>query len=134
MAALLVAGAIALGSLRIVATYIVFNHTVDEPAHIACGMEWLDRGTYKMEDQHPPLARVMAALGPYLSGIRSQGVWDKNPGQAGMYSEGQNIYYAGYRYNLTLVLSRLGILPFFWIACLAVTRSEEHTSELQSPM
>ena len=120
MAALLVAGAIALGSLRIVATYTVFNHTVDEPAHIACGMEWLDRGTYKMEPQHPPLARVMAALGPYLSGIRSQGVWDKDPGQAGMYSEGQYIYYAGDHYDRTLVLSRLGILPFFWIACLAV--------------
>jgi hypothetical protein len=120
MAALLVAGAIALGSLRIVSTYTVFNHTVDEPAHIACGMEWLDRGTYKMEPQHPPLARVMAALGPYLSGIRLQGVWDKDPGQAGMYSEGQSIYYAGDHYDRTLVLSRLGILPFFWIACLAV--------------
>jgi hypothetical protein len=115
-----VAGAITLGSLRIVSTYTVFNHTVDEPAHIACGMEWLDRGTYKMEPQHPPLARVMGALGPYLSGIRSQGVWDKDPGQAGMYSEGQYIYYAGDHYDRTLVLSRLGILPFFWIACLAV--------------
>ncbi len=114
------AGAIALGSLRIIATYTVFNHTVDEPAHIACGMEWLDRGTYKMEDQHPPLARVMVALGPYLSGIRSQGVWDKDPGQAGMFSEGQYIYYAGDHYDRTLVLARLGILPFFWIACLAV--------------
>ena len=114
------AGAIALGSLRVIATYTVFNHTVDEPAHIACGMEWLDHGTYRMEDQHPPLARVMVALGPYLSGIRSQGVWDKDPGQAGMYSEGQYIYYAGDHYGLTLVLARLGILPFFWIACLAV--------------
>lgn len=83
-------------------------------------MEWLDRGTYRMEDQHPPLARVMAALGPYLSGIRLQGVWDKNPTQFGMYDEGQRIYYAGDRYDRTLVLSRLGILPFFWVACLAV--------------
>ncbi len=119
-AALLVAAAIALGSLRIVATYTVFNHTVDEPAHIACGMEWLDRGTYRMEDQHPPLARVLAALGPYLSGIRLQGVWDNDPTYSGMYSEGQYIYYAGDHYDRTLVLSRLGILPCFWVACLAV--------------
>jgi hypothetical protein len=113
-------GAIALGSLRIIATYTVFNHTVDEPAHIACGMEWLDRGTYRMEDQHPPLARVLAALGPYLSGIRLQAVWDKDPTHFGMYSEGQHIYYAGDHYWRTLVLSRLGVLPCFWIACLAV--------------
>ena len=117
---LLVAGAVALGSLRIVATYTVFNHTVDEPAHIACGMEWLERGTYRMEDQHPPLARFAAALGPYLSGIRLQGVWDRNPTQFGMYDEGQHIYYAGDHYDRTLVLSRLGVLPFFWVACLAV--------------
>jgi hypothetical protein len=120
MAALLVAAAIALGSLRIVATYTVFNHTVDEPAHLACGMEWLERGTYVMEDQHPPLARVLAALGPYLDGVRLQGVWDKDPTHFGMYSEGQHIYYAGDRYDRTLVLSRLGILPCFWVACLAV--------------
>jgi hypothetical protein len=120
LVALLIAGAIALGSVRIVSTYLVFNHTVDEPAHIACGMEWLERGTYTMESQHPPLARVMAALGPYLSGVRLQGVWDKNPTQGGMYEEGQYIYYGGDHYNRTLVLSRLGMLPFFWIACLSV--------------
>ena len=48
---------------RIVATYRVFNQTFDEPAHIACGLEWLDEGQYRYEHQHPPLARVAAALG-----------------------------------------------------------------------
>jgi hypothetical protein len=37
---------ILIASVRIVSTYTVFNHTSDEPNHIACGMEWLDRGTY----------------------------------------------------------------------------------------
>jgi hypothetical protein len=120
LTAVVVISAIALGSLRIAATYTMFNHTVDEPAHIACGMEWLDRGTYRMEDQHPPLARVLAALGPYLSGIRLQGTWDRDRTPSGMYSEGQHIFYAGGHYNRTLVLARLGILPCFWIACLAV--------------
>src|SRR5450432_2587882 len=55
---------------RIVSTYHVFNQAYDEPAHIACGMEWLDKGTFKMEPQHPPLPRVMVALGPYLAGLR----------------------------------------------------------------
>src|ERR1700688_3894473 len=56
---------VAVASLRIVATYMVFNHTIDEPAHIACGMQWLANGVYRLEPQHPPLARVAAALGPY---------------------------------------------------------------------
>src|ERR1039458_2091597 len=45
-------------SVRIVATYTVFSHTSDEPAHIACGMEWLDKGIYVWETQQPPLARI----------------------------------------------------------------------------
>src|SRR3954466_10154195 len=57
--------AVLLASIRIVATYTVFNHTMDEPAHIGAGMEWLDKGTYTWERQHPPLARVASALGPY---------------------------------------------------------------------
>src|SRR5579872_827466 len=65
--------AVLIGSARIVATYDVFNHTFDEPAHIACGMEWLDKGTYTWEAQHPPVARVATAIGPYLLGVRSQG-------------------------------------------------------------
>ena len=55
---------------RIVSTYHVFNQAYDETAHIACGMEWLDKGTFRMEPQHPPLPRVASALGPYLSGLR----------------------------------------------------------------
>lgn len=55
---------IRIGSARIVSTYNVFNHTVDEPTHIACGMEWLSKGTSHYEDQHPPLSRIAVALGP----------------------------------------------------------------------
>ena len=112
-------GLVALASLRIIATYTVFNHTFDEPMHIACGMEWLDKGAYTCEAQHPPLARVAAALLPYLSGIRSQGVAIRGD----IYSqprEGIAILYAGHHYDRTLSLARLGILPFFWIACAVV--------------
>jgi hypothetical protein len=108
-----------LASARIVATYPVFNHTFDEPVHIACGMEYLDKGTYTYEPQHPPLARMAAALGPFLSGIRSQGV--VNPSDP--YSppkEGTAILYSGHHYQRTLTLARVGILPFFWIACAVV--------------
>src|SRR5262249_25062302 len=84
---------VALATLRIVLTYPVFSQTFDEPAHIACGMEWLDKGVYRWEPQHPPLARVAAALGPYLSGIRSQGTQETSVIQS--YYEGNAILMSG---------------------------------------
>ena len=108
-AVLLVAFAVA----RIVATYRVFNQTFDEPAHIASGMEWLDEGQYRYEHQHPPLARVAVALGPYLAGIRSSGL-------KSVYEEGNLILYTGNHYFRTLALARMGVLPFFVIACALV--------------
>jgi hypothetical protein len=107
-----------LASLRIAATYPVFNHTIDEPAHIACGMEWLDRHAYKLEPHHPPLARVVAALGPYLAGARSQGgdeMYKQNP-----FQQGALILYNGGHYERYLLWARLGVLPFFWVAAFAV--------------
>ncbi len=104
---------VVIASLRIVATYTVFNHTIDEPAHIACGMEWLDKGVYHYEVQHPPLARVAAAMGPYLAGSRPSGA-------ANMFQEGALILYRDNHYDRNLALARLGILPFFWVAALVV--------------
>jgi hypothetical protein len=102
-----------IGSLRIVSTYSVFSQTSDEPAHIATGMEWLDRGQFQYEPLHPPLARVAAALGPFLDGRSSQG-------QPDVWQEGVAILGQGEQYDRTLALARLGILPFFWIACTVV--------------
>jgi hypothetical protein len=73
-AKLFVLALLALGTLRIASTYTVFTHTIDEPVHIACGMEWLSKGVYQYETQHPPLTRIMVALGPYLLGVRSTGL------------------------------------------------------------
>ena len=114
---LLAIALIVFGSLRIVSTYAVFSHTSDEPAHIACGMEWLDKGVYRWEPQHPPLARVAAALGPYLLGLRSQGTDPKK--FLAMSEEGVAILDRD-DHDTTLTAARLGILPFFWIACWAV--------------
>jgi hypothetical protein len=100
-------------STRVIATYSVFNHTVDEPAHIACGMEWLDNHRYTLETQHPPLARVSAALGPYLAGSHAYGKKD-------IHQEGAAILYGGQQYDRTLALARFGILPYFWMLALAV--------------
>src|SRR5207247_1017516 len=48
----------------IVSTYHVFNNMYDEPAHLAAGMEWLARGTYTYEPQHPRLDRIAPEIGP----------------------------------------------------------------------
>jgi hypothetical protein len=109
---------VVLASVRIVSTYPVFNHTMDEPAHIACGMEWLDKGAYEWEPQHPPLARVAAALPLYLAGVRSENTPRDLP--LAMSLEGAAILYSGHQYDRNLALARLGILPFFWAACAVV--------------
>jgi Dolichyl-phosphate-mannose-protein mannosyltransferase len=115
---LLALALILIASVRIVSTYSVFSHTSDEPAHVACGIEWLANGVYTWEPQHPPLARVAVALGPYLIGARPQ-----NTPRVDIYSmttEGVAILFQGNHYDETVALARLGVLPFFWIACLAV--------------
>lgn len=101
---------VALATLRIVSTYTVFNHTSDEPAHLSCGLELLSRGVYRYEHQHPPLTRVMVALGPYLLGERTSGV-EK------MDYDGALVLFRNNRYDTVLSLSRAGNLPFFWLAC-----------------
>jgi hypothetical protein len=113
-----VIGLLLLGTARIVSTYSVFSYTFDEPAHIACGMEWLDRGVYTWEPQHPPLARVATALGPYLMGLHSQNT--PRIDEFSMTREGLAILFKAGRYDEAIFLARLGVLPFYWVGCLAV--------------
>jgi hypothetical protein len=100
-----------LATLAVMSTYPVFSQMWDEPAHIAAGMEWLSRGRYTYEPQHPPLARVAAAVGPYLAGARTTG-------QPKLYGEGIALLGEGAHYRRMLTLARLGMLPFLWITLL----------------
>ncbi len=104
---------VVIATARIAATYTVFNHTIDEPAHIACGMEWLSKGTYNLEPQHPPLSRIFNAIGPYLDGARSTG-------RTVIYQEGAAILTMNGNYQQRLTLARAGTLVFFWLACAAL--------------
>ena len=103
------------GALRIAATYRELSETVDEVAHVGAGMEWLSRGQFTFELKHPPLARIAAAVGPYLLGVRSQG-------QSNQWYEGRRVLYADNAYLRNLTAARLGILPFFLIASFFVWR------------
>lgn len=102
-----------LATARIVATYSVFNDTIDEPWHIGCGMEWLSGHTYDCNPEHPPLARAMMALGPYLAGARDSGLADGQMRGRADLNQGGN-------FDRMLTLARMGILPFFWLAALVV--------------
>lgn len=107
---LLLAG---IGAVRIIATYSVFSQTYDEPAHIAAGMQWLDKGLYTYETLHPPLARVAVAFLPFLDGLRSMG---QNDTWQEMWRDGNEILHARGSYYWNLALARLGVLPFFLLA------------------
>src|SRR5271157_1382579 len=104
---------VGIGAARIVSTYHTFSQTNDEPAHLAAGMEWLQRGSYTFEPLHPPLARVAVAVGPYLSGLRLNG-------HQNLWMEGNELLLAQGRYLHNLSLARLGVLPFFLLATFLV--------------
>jgi 4-amino-4-deoxy-L-arabinose transferase-like glycosyltransferase len=106
---------ILVASLLAASTWRVYGHTWDEPEHLAAGMELLDRGKYEYDTEHPPIARALIALGPYLSGSRSFGT----PPPDGV-QEGVDILYDGGHYDRTLMLARLGTLPFLTMLLLAM--------------
>ena len=102
-----------LAGIRVAATWPVFSETVDESSHIATGMEWVQRGVYNGEPQHPPLARVATAIGPYLAGVRlPPDVWS-------FADEGTALLHRG-PYVRILSLARAGILPFFLLSIVVV--------------
>ena len=104
---------VVLACARIVASSAELSPTWDEPAHIACGLEYLAKHVYRYEPQHPPLARAMGALLPYLSGVRPEGLPNFN-------TEGVAIIYQGGHPAQTLALMRAGILVFFVMACAVI--------------
>jgi len=128
---ILAAAIILQGSVRIVSTYRIFSQTIDEPGHIACGMELLQLHSYRLEPQHAPLARMATALLPFLTGSRLPEFrpellrmepmpdpyrFDWLP----IFQFGNHILTAGNNYSTTLALARLGILPFYILACVIV--------------
>jgi hypothetical protein len=101
-----------------ITTYDVFSHTWDEPGHIAGGIEWLTKGTYQVDQQHPPLTRIAFGLAPAFIGVQPPG--PTPPGDDWMFIESRKILYDSNQYQRALFWPRMGNLPFFWIGCLVV--------------
>ncbi|MEQ1885795.1 MAG: glycosyltransferase family 39 protein [Bryobacteraceae bacterium] len=95
------------GSYRIAQTWELYCPTYDEPVHIACGLEWWDKGAYTLEPQHPPLARIVLAYPLYAAGKHIKGI-------ANWTAEGnEQIYEGSFRQNMIAV--RRPMLLFFWL-------------------
>ena len=112
---------LAIAVIRVVATYHALSQAADEPATIAPGMEWLDKGTYEFDPFHPPLARVASALGPFLHGLRfPPGYGKEKSPDVTVFKAGNDILNAGHNYWQTLTLARLGMFPFFAVGVVIV--------------
>ena len=94
-------------------TATVFSATVDEPAHIAAGVELLTGGRYAYDLPHPPLGRIAAAIGPIAEGARFTGA-------PGVFDEGTAILGAGRQYVRRLAAARHGEMVFFLVLAAAV--------------
>jgi len=98
----------ALACALCISTYPVFGNFWDEPEHIAAGLVLLERGQYLYDNQHPPFARLAAAIGPYLAGVRIHGA----PLPLGEAQGRDLLYNSPVPYERVLTLARLGMLPF----------------------
>ncbi len=92
--------------IRICMTYGMLSQTFDEPAHLATGMQLLDKGEYTLETLHPPITKIAIALLPYLDGTH-------NHERPDVWSEGNDILHGQNSYWRTLTLARIGILPIY---------------------
>ncbi|HTP39129.1 MAG TPA: hypothetical protein VMI92_06100 [Steroidobacteraceae bacterium] len=98
-----------------VSTYHIFGNIWDEPEHIAAGLVLIDKGDYIYDNQHPPLARMAAAIGPYLAGARPKG----HAGPSGEIEGRDVLYGSSASYDTLLTLARIGMLPFLVVLLVA---------------
>lgn len=99
---------VAWSAWHVLGTHTRLSHTVDEPTHIALGLEWLEHRTQRVHPENPPVSRVAVAVGPYLAGHRL-------PPEGLAPRRGVEVLYDGdYQHNLAL--ARRGVLPFFLLA------------------
>jgi hypothetical protein len=111
---------VALAVARVTATYTHFSQTYDEPVHVAMGLEWLDRGTYTLELQHPPLARIFDALALRIDGQHYPPGPIVLSDPAAPIRKGNAILGGPDDYQRNLTLARIGVLPWLLLAAFVV--------------
>src|SRR5580765_5879748 len=103
---------VAIGAIRIAMTWTTFSEGIDEPIHLASGIEMLTRHVYRLHVVNPPLPRLAFALGPWLDGMTLNGL---DP----VYANVARVFQSGRGYLRTLAEARAGNLIFFLIAATA---------------
>lgn len=104
---------LALAALRIIPTYRVFSATTDEATHVGAGLELLQLHRYQLQVVNPPLARIVLAVGPALSGMRFDPSGDYG-------AQLHNVFYGQGKYERNLFVSRIGNLVFLALATMAL--------------
>ena len=119
--------AVGIAVARIASTYHVFTQAMDEPNHIAAGMQLLQDHVYDLEFAHAPVGRVLVAIGPYLEGLRM-------PETGELPDRGNAILNGNQHYWRNLALARMGTLPFFMLACAVVWCWADHIGGKQAAL
>lgn len=104
---------VAIGVLRIAATYTTFSETNDEIMHLTAGLELYQEHRYTLQIVNPPLPRVVIAFVPYLAGV----AYDAS---APPIERLRRTFYTTGRYKTTLVEARVGTLVFFIIGAVSM--------------
>jgi hypothetical protein len=108
----LVAALILIASLRIASTYRLFSDTADEANHVGAGLDLYQNHRYTVQQENPPLPRLVLAAAPYLGGMRRDMSLD--------FSHQLQSVFANGKYERDLALARVGNLVFFILAALGV--------------
>src|SRR6185436_7454523 len=102
---------------RVMTTHRVFNQTSDEPHHVASGYDVLTKGSYMLDPEHPPLARVIFAL-PFLG--------TPDPAATDVLQRGNALLNRNDRYTQNLGRARPGNLLFLALGIIAVALWARH--------
>ncbi len=100
---------------RIAPTVDIFNHTVDEPIHLAAGVSLWQEKKLTLGADHPPLAWLVSGAVPYLMGVRLPAEYDSQSiaeVQQAMDAGGKILFDGGHDYWTILTGARLAMLIF----------------------
>jgi len=111
---------IAIAVVRVLSFETTTSQGVDEPGHLAAGLELLEKHTYVLDPLHPPLAREAMALPLYVAGERLPKFAQAERRPGGYTEVGNAILYGDGHYRRNLLLARCGVLPFLCLAVLCV--------------
>jgi hypothetical protein len=104
--------------VRIVSSYSHTAQASDEPLHVGASVELVDKGTYTLDPVHPPLSRFAMGVPLYFAGARYPDLAE--PDASDVNVVGNVILNQSGGYLRTLTIARLGVLPFFVLACAVV--------------